>query len=73
MTAVMLVTAPPIATSASGTGRPSMRERSAEIAAMASRSAVGRNGAVEPVALGVAHGADVDAEALVDARIVPEA
>ena len=41
LTAVMLVTAPPIATSASGTGRPSMRERSAEIAAMASRSTSG--------------------------------
>ena len=33
---------------------------------------LGRHGAVEPVALGVAHGADVDAEALVDAGVVAE-
>ena len=41
MTAVMLVTAPPMATSASGAARPSMRDKSADIAAIASRNRSG--------------------------------
>ena len=49
-----------------------MRERSAEIAAMASRNTSGDTARSSSIALGVAHGADVDAEALVHAGIVPK-
>ena len=72
MTAVMLVTAPPIADQRVG-HRASVDAR--EVGrnrrhGLAQHSRAKRR--VEPEALGVPHGTDIDAEALVDAGIVPE-
>ena len=70
-TAVMFVTAPPIATRASGAGRPSIRPGRGDRGEGVVQH-VGRDGAIEAEALGVAHCAHFDTEPLVDARAMPE-